>query len=117
MAYLAGGGKVTLTQICQTASRSVFHFKTERVSSACTHPDGTVLRDESGRRYRMLRSAGLPDCSSGRFSSKPNLRFRWEFRKLKPGVKKITLLEVEDDVTAGLSFWAWRNVKVAHCKF
>ncbi|MEQ9366228.1 MAG: hypothetical protein RIF32_18460 [Leptospirales bacterium] len=117
IAYLTGGSKVTLTQVCNSKGRSVFHFQTHGVASACTHPPGTVLRDQKGRRYKMFASYGLPECSSGTFSRSPNLKFRWEFAPLKTDVKKFTLLEVEDDVTAGLSFWAWRDIDVSHCRF
>lgn len=117
IAYLAAGGKVTLTQVCNQKNRSIFHFKTHAVGSACTHPPGTVLRDQKGRRYKMIAAHGLPQCSTGNFSQKPNMKFRWEFTRLKSDVKKFTLLEVEDDVTSGLSFWAWRNIDVSHCKF
>lgn len=117
IAYLAGGGRVVLTQVCNLKNRSVFHFKTKDVGGACTHPPGTVLRDQKGRRYRMLSAHGLPNCESGNFSQQPNLKFRWEFTRLRSDVKKFTLLEVEDDVTSGLSFWAWRDVDVSHCQF
>ncbi|MCR9143088.1 MAG: hypothetical protein NXI24_12615 [bacterium] len=117
IAYLTGGSKVTLTQVCNTRSRSIFHFKTQGVASACTHPPGTVLRDQKGRRYKMLAAHGLPECSSGNFSESPNLRFRWEFTKLKSDVKKFTLLEIEDNITEGLAFWAWRDIDVSHCRF
>lgn len=117
IAYIAGGGKVTLTQVCNTKGRSIFHFQTHGVGSACTHPPGTVLRDQRGRRYPMIAAFGLPDCKTGQFSQTPDLKFRWEFQQLKPDVTEFTLLEVEDEVTSGLSFWAWRNIDVSHCKF
>lgn len=116
VSYLSGPGKVTLTQICNRGDRSIFYFRTRNLDSTCTHPSGTLLRDQKGRRYRMTSFSGIPGCSSGRFSSEKNMKFRWVFERLKPDVKKFTLLEVENEVTQGLIFWAWRDIDVSKCQ-
>lgn len=117
IAYNSGPGQVVLEQICNRGGASHFLFRLEGLDSACTHPPGTVLRDQNGRRYAMRSFSGIPACNSGIFSQPAQRRFTWVFERLPRSVRKITLLEVEDEVTSGLVFWAWRDVDLSHCKF
>lgn len=118
VAYNSGGGRVVLDQICRNARATVVHLRLAGgLSAACTHPAGTVLKDQNGRRYRMTDFAGLPSCASGEYADRPNARFTWTFEPLANQTRKITLLEVEDEVTQGLVFWGWRDVDVSHCRF
>lgn len=118
VAYNSGGGRVVLDQICRNARATIVHLRLAGgLSAACTHPAGTILKDQSGRRYRMTDFAGLPSCASGEYADRPNARFTWTFEPLANQTRKITLLEVEDEVTQGLVFWGWRDVDVSHCRF
>jgi len=117
IAYNSGEGRVVLEQVCREPNSSVFYFRIENMSYACTYPPSTFLRDQSGHSYRMLSHFGLPDCTTGERSVRPNIRFTWSFEPLARGVRKISLVEEEDEATAGLSFWAWRDVNVSHCEF
>lgn len=115
--YESGGGIVVFEKICQTKKASTFHFRMENVGFACTHPPSTILKDDKGRKYRMINHGGLPDCESGKRSRSPNVRFQWTFEAIRKDAKRIDLVEVEDEATAGLSYWAWREIDVAKCKF
>jgi hypothetical protein len=118
VAYNSGGGRVVLDQICRNARATIVHLRLAGgLSAACTHPAGTILKDQSGRRYRMTAFTGLPSCASGDYADSPNARFTWTFEPLANQTRKITLLEVEDEVTQGLVFWGWRDVDVSHCRF
>ncbi len=117
IAYNAAGGSVILEQICSENNTVVFHMKTKNMAQACTHPPSTILRDQTGKRYQMVSHRGLPDCESGERSSQPNLSFQWTFEKLSASARTLALVEVEDTVTEGLSFWAWRNVDISRCRF
>lgn len=116
ISYLSGPGKVVLEQVCNRGNQTVFYLRTEGLPATCTHPPGTILTDQNGHRYAMVGFDGMPSCQSGSFTSSANTRFTWSFQKLQSGVSSITLMEVEDPVTAGLTFWAWRNVSVQHCQ-
>ncbi len=117
IAYNSGPGRVVLDRICQKTEATTIHLRLVNLEAACTHPAGTVLRDQAGRRYRMKSFTGLPACQSDGPGSRPNARFTWSFEPLQPRAQRITLEEVEDEVTRGLVFWAWRDVDVSHCGF
>lgn len=117
VSYMSGPGKVMLEKICNTKNRSVFYMKTYNLQSICTNPNGTILTDQLGRRYTMTGYKGIPHCKNEGFKKRSSKRFYWYFRKLKPAVKKINLVEVEDDITTGLYFWAWRNIDLSRCQF
>lgn len=117
IAYRSGPGKVVLEQICQRSKTSVFHFRLKNLSSTCTHPEATILEDEKGRSYKMLRHTGLPACASGKLQTKANISFTWVFERLRPNTRRINLIEALDPVTQGMGHWYWRNVSLTHCKF
>ena len=117
IAYESGPGKVLLEQICMRPKVSVFHFRLKNLPATCTYPQATILKDQKGRRYRMLRHTGLPDCSSRKLQMKANISFTWIFERLKPNTRRITLIEALDPVTQGMGHWYWRDISLGHCKF
>ena len=117
IAYKSGPGKVVLEQICALPKASVFHFRLKNLPSTCTYPAATILRDQNGRRYRMLSHTGLPDCSNRKLQTKGNMSFTWIFERLKPNTSRISLIEALDPITQGMGHWYWRNVSLSHCKF
>lgn len=114
IAYRSGKGLVVLDRLCLKRDRTIAHLRTVDLSSVCTYPPATIMRDATGRRYHMMSHSGLPNCTRGT-SKKANVHFTWIFQPLKSGVKSVTIIELEDNVTAGFSYWAWRNVNVARC--
>ncbi|MBX7057126.1 MAG: hypothetical protein K1X75_03600 [Leptospirales bacterium] len=117
IAYQSGPGRVVLDRVCRKPSRTEFHLRLVNLDAACTHPPGTILRDQTGHRYLMRSFRGLPSCQSAQFVSRPNARFVWSFEALPSGARTITLEEVEDETTRGLTFWVWRDVDLSHCSF
>lgn len=115
IAYRSGPGMVVLDRICQRKGRTVVHLRTIRLPGVCTYPPATILKDGKGKRYKMMTHSGLPNCTRGT-SRRPNAHFTWVFQQLPKAVKKITLIELEDDATSGYSYWAWRDVDVQRCK-
>lgn len=116
IAYRSGPGMVVLDRICATKKKTVVHLRTVRLRSVCTFPPATIIRDEKRRRYSMIAHTGLPNCKKGT-SQRLYQRFTWTFRPLRRGVKRITVIELSANETAGMSYWAWRNVKIDHCRF
>ena len=114
IAYRSGKGLVVLDRLCVERERTIAYLRTVKLSSVCTYPPATIMRDGTGRRYHMMSHTGLPNCTRGT-SKKPNVHFTWIFQPLKSGVKTVTIIELEDNVTAGFSYWAWRDVNVGAC--
>ena len=117
IAYRSGPGKVVLEQICMRPKVSVFHFRLKNLPSTCTYPEATVLKDQNGRRYKMISHTGLPNCASRRMQTKANMSFTWIFERLKANTRRISLIEALDPITQGMGHWYWRNVSLKHCKF
>ncbi|MDH5655915.1 MAG: hypothetical protein OEZ34_08405 [Spirochaetia bacterium] len=117
LATYLGESAVILEQICKSKSRMTIYFHTKNMSGTCAHPPSTILIDQKGRRYPLLNSIGIPDCSSGKLNQKPDSKFRWIFKAFTEDVKTFTLKEVEDDVTIGMQYWIWKDVDVSHCNF
>ena len=116
VSYLSGGGRVVLEQYCRRSGRSFFTFRVVGLASTCTHPPGTLLTDDRGRNYRMIGHSGLPPCESGELSQDPDAHFTWSFEQIPDDVGTISIVEYEDVVTQGMSYWAWRNVDISHCR-
>ncbi len=114
IAYRSGRGLVVLDRLCLEKDRTIAHFRTVDLSSVCTYPPATIMRDGTGRRYHMISHSGLPNCTRGT-SRSPNMHFTWIFQPLPNDVKKVTIIELEDNVTAGFSYWAWRDVNITAC--
>ncbi len=114
IAYRSGRGMVVLDRLCLEPDRTIAHLRTVDLASVCTYPPATIMRDSNGKRYHMISHTGLPNCTRGT-SKKPNLHFTWVFQPLPRTAKSVTIIELEDNVTAGFSYWAWRNVSLAGC--
>ena len=117
VSYLSGPGKVMLEKICNTDNHSVFYMISYNLQAICTNPQGTILTDQNGKKYPMRSFKGIPHCKNDGFRKAAPKRFYWYFDRLDPQAKKISLVEVEDEITAGLYFWAWRNIDLSTCRF
>lgn len=118
ISYKTGPGKVMLQKICNKGRYSVFYMRSYSLTSTCTNPGGTVLKDQSGKRYAMIAYRGIANCRSRNYSvNHKQGYFQWTFERLNPGVRAIDLVEMEDEITSGMTFWAWRKVSLRHCKF
>ena len=114
IAYRSGSGLVVLEQICKQSTATVVHLRTVNLNRVCTYPPATFIIDGRGRRYPMLAHSGLPNCANGTNRVR-NVRFTWVFKPLRPGVKRVTVIEVNAQATAGYAYWAWRNVDISRC--
>ena len=117
IASYIGKSAVVLEQICKTGTSMEMYFHTKDMAGTCVHPPSTVLLDQNGKRYTLLSSRGLPECSKGQLNDKPDIQFSWTFQSFGKEVKAFTLREVEDEVTLGMLYWIWEDVDVSHCKF
>ena len=112
-----GNSSVILEQICRTENSMAIYFHTKNMAGTCVHPPSTLLLDQNGKRYNLISSKGLPECSTGKLNEKPDAKFIWVFQPFGKDVKSFTLREEEDEVTLGMLYWVWNDVDVSHCRF